>query len=83
MAPVIAWTPEGAREPFAVPLTDELAEQIKSKIAEAKSAGQDEIVLAGFDKAFPIKEAEFILTAFQKSDQRHGGRQLGMPELKA
>jgi SNF2-related domain/Restriction endonuclease/Helicase conserved C-terminal domain len=74
MAPVIAWTPEGSAEPIAVPLTDDLAEQIKSKIVEAKAAGRDEITLGGFDKPLPVREAEFILGAFKEafSDAERG-----------
>jgi hypothetical protein len=67
IVPVIAWTPEDGGDPIAVPLTDELKDQIEAKIAEAKAAGHDEIAIKGFDKPLPIKEAEFILRTFRKA----------------
>ncbi len=63
--PVIAWTPDEASEPVAVPLTDERIEQVKAKVAEAKAAGHGEIRIAGFDKPFPVKDAEAILSAIE------------------
>jgi SNF2 family DNA or RNA helicase len=65
--PVIAWTPEDGGEPIAVPLTDQLKDQIEAKVAEAKAAGRDEINLSGFDKPLPVREAEFILETFRRA----------------
>ena len=67
VVPIIACTPDGNTEPIAVPLTKELAEQIKDKIAEAKAAGRGEITLTGFERPLPVKEAEFILEAFRNA----------------
>jgi SNF2 family DNA or RNA helicase len=75
VVPVIAWTPEGSTEPIAVPLTDELKDQIDAKIKEAKAIGRDEIALPHFDKPLSVEEAEFMLGAFKKtlSDVEKGG----------
>jgi hypothetical protein len=67
VVPIIACTPDGSSEPIAVPLSKELADQIKGKIAEAKATERDEITLAGFERPLPIKEAEFMLTAFDNA----------------
>jgi hypothetical protein len=65
--PVIAYTPEGTAEPSAIPLTDDLKEQIEIKLADAKATGRDEITLKGFDKPLPVKEVESILAAFRST----------------
>jgi hypothetical protein len=67
IVPVIAWTPEEGGEPTAVPLTDELKDQIETKVTEAKAAGRDEVTLNGFDKPLPVREAEFILETFRRA----------------
>jgi len=66
IVPVIAWTPEGG-EPIAVPLTDELKDQIEAKLAEAKAANRDELSLNGFDRPLPVREAEFILQTLRRA----------------
>jgi hypothetical protein len=73
MVPVIAWTPEGSTEPVAVPLTDDLAEQIKTKLAEAKAAERDEFTLSNFEKPLSVREAEFMLGAFKKAFSNAAG----------
>jgi len=67
VVPVIAWTPEGATEPIAVPLTDELKDQIEEKIKKAKSEGRDSITLPGFNAPLSVKDAEFMIGAFKKT----------------
>jgi HJR/Mrr/RecB family endonuclease len=67
IVPVIAWTPDHSSEPIAVPLTDELKDQIEAKVAEARVTGCDEIKINGFDKPLPVREAEFILEAFKRT----------------
>src|SRR5262249_10916273 len=67
IVPVIAWTPNDSSEPIAVPLTDELRDQIEVKVAEAKAAGCDEIKIKGFDKPLSVGEAECILEAVKRT----------------
>jgi hypothetical protein len=67
IVPVIAWTPDGGGEPVAVPLTDQLKDEIEAKLAEAKVTGKDHIDIKGLDKPLPVKEAEFILETFRKA----------------
>jgi hypothetical protein len=69
IVPVISWTPEGAEEAIAVPITSEAKEQIKAKIDEAKANGEDSFVLSGFDKPMPVHEAEAILRTFEEVDK--------------
>jgi superfamily II DNA or RNA helicase len=64
--PVVSWTPEGEREPVAVPITREAKDAIKAKIEEARAKGEDAFVLSGFDKPMPIDEAEAILRTFEE-----------------
>lgn len=65
LVPVIAWTPEGESEPIAVPMTSEVQEQIRAKLAEAEQIGKETLDLSGFPKPMPVSEARSILSAFK------------------
>jgi len=67
VVPVISWIPEGDSEAVAVPITEGAREQLKVKIEEAKTAGQDAFVLPGFDRPIPLREAEHILQTFEQA----------------
>ena len=64
----IAWTPEGASEPVAVPATPKMRERLKTKLAEATARGDDVFGIPGFDKPIPASEARSILKVLDTVD---------------
>ena len=64
--PVIAYTPEGATEPVAVPATPAVREQLREALREAESSGQAEIHVPGFPKPMPVNEAKDIEQVFDE-----------------
>jgi len=59
--PVISFTPDGEKEPVAVPITPELKKSMEGKIAEAEAKGLDAIDVPGLSKPMPLTEAKAIL----------------------
>ncbi|SKC69640.1 SNF2-related protein [Paraburkholderia hospita] len=63
---VIAYTPEGSTEAVAVPITDDVRDELQAKVAEAASTGKTSVELPGFPKPIPLVEARDILDAFEQ-----------------
>jgi Holliday junction resolvase len=68
--PVIAYTPENSTEPVAVPATLAVREQLHEALAEAKSSGQNEILLPGLPKPMSVSEGENIAQVFDEILQK-------------
>jgi hypothetical protein len=80
--PMISWTPDGEDEPIAVPITEQAKEQLKAKVAQAEATGKDNLILPGFEKPIPLKEAKAILDTFDEvfSDAAAGTFDPEMPK---
>ncbi|WP_421376456.1 SNF2-related protein [Paraburkholderia sp. DD10] len=63
---VIVYTPEGSIESVAVPITDDVRDELRAKVEEASSSGKTAIELPGFQKPIPLAEARDILDAFDQ-----------------
>ncbi|WFU25121.1 SNF2-related protein [Bradyrhizobium sp. CB1717] len=64
VVPLIAWTPDGANEPIAVPFTKELAERIGNQIEKARHDENAEIELKELGGSIKIADAEALLATF-------------------
>lgn len=64
--PVIAYTPEGATEPVAVPATPAVREQLREALREAESSGRAEVHLPGLPKPMSFNEAKDIEQVFDE-----------------
>jgi Holliday junction resolvase len=63
---LIVYTPEDSTEPVAVPMTDDIRDQLQTKVDEASAAGNTSVELPGFPKPIPVEEARNLLDAFQR-----------------
>lgn len=69
MLPIIAWFPDEAAEAVSVLFTDAVREEIEQKVEHAKLAGDDRITISGCPDPMPLREAEAILSTFQKVEK--------------
>lgn len=63
--PLIVYNPSDGGEPVAIPVTPEIKEIIKEKVAVAIAKGDQEILVPTFPKPIPVAEAKDILLAFE------------------
>jgi hypothetical protein len=63
---MVVYTPEGEDEPVAVPLTDDVRDQLQAKLDEATAAGKTSVEMSGFPKPVPVEDAKNILEAFKR-----------------
>ncbi|SAK95619.1 helicase SNF2 [Caballeronia glebae] len=61
---VIVYTPDGSTDPVAVPITDDVKDELSAKLKEAETSGKPTIELPGFPQPIPVTEARDILDAF-------------------
>lgn len=64
VVPVICWTPEGADEPVALPLSEEARADLQQKLAAAEATGKAEIHVDGCPTPLPVAEARRIVDTF-------------------
>ncbi|PRZ55821.1 SNF2 family DNA or RNA helicase [Paraburkholderia fungorum] len=61
---VIVYTPDGSTDPVAVPITDDVKDELSAKLKEAEASGKPSVELPGFPQPIPVTEARDILDAF-------------------
>jgi hypothetical protein len=66
LAPMIGWLDEQTGAPAAVPLTPQLAQELRAGIEASRLAGGKPIEVSGCPSPMPIAEAERILATFER-----------------
>lgn len=66
IVPMIGWNDATTGEPSFLPLTDDLAEQLRSGVLNAQRAGEASVQLDGCPTPIPVREAEAIAATFAK-----------------
>lgn len=67
LVPMIGWTDEQTGAPAAVPLTPKLAQELRARVEEARSAGGGKpIEVPGCPSPMPVVDAERILSTFDR-----------------
>lgn len=62
--PIIAYTPEGADEPIAIPVNDEAIEALRKSTNDAERLGESEVSLPWLPKPIKVTEAKQIVGTF-------------------
>lgn len=62
--PVVAYTPDGASEPIAVPVSDAALKELKEATDTADAAGDETVSLPWLPKPMPLAEAKQISRTF-------------------
>lgn len=63
---IIAYTPEGADEPVAIPVNDDAIETLRKSAEEAAQRGEREVSLPWLPKPIKVDEAKRIVDTFSK-----------------
>ncbi len=61
---LVAWKPEGASEPVAIPFTKEIEERIRSQVEKARRDGKSDFEFKELGGAIKVTEAEALLATF-------------------
>ncbi|MBB3473501.1 DEAD/DEAH box helicase [Sphingomonas sp. BK345] len=64
LVPIIGWNDPSTGEPGSAPLTDGVAERLRTDVEEARRTGAAAVQVPGCPVPMPVREAEAILKAF-------------------
>lgn len=68
LVPVVGWSDPETGEPAFLPLTDDLAAELRNGVDEAIRSGSDAVPLAGCPKPLPLREAQAIVSTFRRAE---------------
>lgn len=64
---MVVYTPDGDADPVAVPLSDDVHDQLKAKVDEAQATGKTSVELPGLPKPIPLNDAKDLVNVFAKA----------------
>lgn len=68
LVPVVGWSDPATGNPEFLPLTDDLAAELRTCVDEAVRNGVDVVPLTGCPRPIPIREAQAIVSAFRRAE---------------
>lgn len=64
IVPMIGWTDPESQQECVLPLTDDLAAELRDGLADARRTGGQSVPLSGCPTPIPVREAEAIVSTF-------------------
>lgn len=68
LVPVVGWSDPVTGDPEFLPLTDDLAAELRTCVDEAVRDGADVVQLTGCPRPMPIREAQAVVSAFRRAE---------------